>query len=572
MENQRSRDSLAAYNFDREVCRDTTESLFQYVRFKLEQNQTWLFNPAATPEPPLSEDGKPLFSIESIEHLDNTEHNGQIEISGVFSQPSSVPFKLVIDNNLHNSIGEYGLPPHSARITIETRHGRSSDRKAWILIHQAFSHSTVAASGDIELQTPEVTFATLDPSRNQIRSLANVFLPPADFVEFEPSNNWKRGEKGTVWAYEDIRFGDGTTNLDEASLTTGAQMVPNGKTAYKVPVIPVSKIGANPSKEKILEIEGGRYAFGRTTIEVDDIAGTTHEINLVIIQVQGNGHDDLYLLRSDLVVPPTGEEDSGEEPEEVELDLDTVRLKGSQPPARLFVEDSPEIEVGGGMLVNLEPEDEDGNTLPCHITLPTKTKVVSSGNLEIVGYDSTFLPTLEFTSSHPSTSLEGSERGHLECKKGGSLTLACNIENGGLLMAEGNVSIFPEILDLEASPSEDLAICAGGDVKVNPYLVWSPPTFFSTSGKLGIKGLLYAGNDFEFRAKSNSTGGGEPREFNRELEIEGSVVARGGKVLIVGSKRLTLKYNPDFLDDVLESTTQYQGRQLEIASMRHLGP
>lgn len=602
LEAQRSRSSLAAYNFDREICRDTTESLFQYVRFKLEQNQTWLLDAATSPEPPSQQDGRPLFSMTNLKRLDSKEICGRIEITGEFMQASPVDFTLAIDNNLHNKAGEYSLSPHSARITIETRYGRSSQRKSWILIHSAFSNSTLAASRDIDLQAPEIVFASTDPSRNQIRSQEDVLLPPSESIKFEPSDEWRRGEKGTVWAYDDIRLG-GSSNLEQASLVTGGQFIPNGKTAYEVPVIPVSKIGADLQKDEILEIEGGHYALGRATIQVDDTEGETHEIYLPIVHVTKHDRDDLYLLRTDLVVEPKpaavepedetveGEEETseaeeeaseaeeevsegeegtpeGESPElvEVELDFNTIRIKDSEPPKRLFIQDTPNIELGGGMLVNLTPVNEETEeVLPCLVELPVGVKVVTSESLTIVGYSAAFLPTLSFTSDHPNSILEGSDRGHLESKKG-SLTLGCNVENGGILIAAGSVHIFPEELDLEASSKEDLAICAGGDVHVNPYLVEAPEEFREKPGKMGIKGLLYAGGSFKFSARSMS--GDEELEYNRDLEIEGSVVARGGSIFIVSAEKLILKYNPEFLDDVLEANTHYPGRQLEIASVR----
>jgi hypothetical protein len=59
-------------------------------------------------------------------------------------------------------------------------------------------------------------------------------------------------------------------------------------------------------------------------------------------------------------------------------------------------------------------------------------------------------------------------------------------------------------------------------------------------------------------------------EFQRKLYVEGALVARGGDVLIQGNESVELRYNPEWLDDLLERSFEEDHCQLEELSWRPL--
>jgi hypothetical protein len=559
-QSQRSRSSLIRYDADKEIAREAALSVLEYGRFRLEQQQTWLVEEPIEFVPPLTPSGKPLFVVDRLERQDENEDEEEpasfvVTMDGTLHAEQQVEFSMLITNNLANDTGDLGLGPHSSSLDVTTRFGTSKVRHVWVLRHAAFSNSTVAASGNIEMETETVAFSSTDSSRNQIRSMSNIYLPDAEQLEFNPGGGWQRQEKGTVWAHDDIRIGpeDDPTPLGEAAEETGAQFIPNGRSAYRVPKLKVEDVGADLELDEHTLMPSGVYRVGTTTLTVQDTSGTIHEKAIPVVQ-QGEIGDSpsIRFVESQLQdgLPP--------------LDLTTIRL-ASDPDEPVFAQPSSSANVKLGPLEAFLLQDE-----PCRMTLPAKQRVVCEGSLEISGFSSGDLPVLEFKSKTTDPN-EKVPRGYLECK-GGELAIACHLENAGMLMASGDVSIYPADVKVEASLSSDLAVFAGGDVNIDPRLAESSLEEVGDDGrKLAFRGLIYAGGDVNFDTVSDhKTKSGNAIYFNRDIEIEGSVVARGGKVSIIGEYGAELRYNPDFLDDVMESSLSSKNRQLEIVSAREM--
>ena len=557
-QSQRSRSSVVRYDRDKEVARSAALSVLEYARFSLEREQTWLNADPLLLESPLTPAGTPIFNVQTIERVDEAEDEDKglvsftVTIEGTLRTEHEIPFTLVLTNNLANAVGGLGLAPNSCSLDVTTAFGTSQVHHIWILRHAAFVNATVAASGDIELDTETVTLSSTDSARNQIRSMSNVYLPRADRLRFDPGNGWNRQEKGTVWAYDDIRVGpeDDPTPLDEAADKTGAQFIPNGRSAYRVPKLEVGDVGADPEVDDISEIANGEVRVGHASMVVQDLSGLEHTKTIPVPQQKIEGPSSVHFVESELQagLPP--------------LDLATVRF-ASDPDNEIVPRPSSTDEISvGGIQIHLLSD------APCQLYLPADRKVVCQGSLKISGFSSTDLPVLEFTTPPPGPG-EESPRGYLECK-GGELTIACNLKNAGMLMASGDVNVLPSDVDLAASLSSDLAIFAGGDVHIDPTLVSTSLAEVEATGrKLAFRGLIYAAGDVVFDTVSDhKTQLGNAIYFRRKVEVEGGIVARAGQVRISGEYGAELKYNPDFLDDVMESSLSSQNRQLEIVSAR----
>jgi type II secretory pathway pseudopilin PulG len=558
-QSQFSRSSLARYESDRQIASEAAHSVLEFARYKLEQDQTWLGDESSEFLSPPTPDGEPLLTLESLERVEREEEDMTsftVTLAGTIHTEQDIDFTLTLTNNLPNDAAEAGLAPHSCSLEVATRFGIGKVRQIWLLRHAPFSHATVAASGDIEIATEQVVFSSTDSSRNQIRSLSSIFLPQVENLEFKPDGGWQRQEKGTVWAHDEIRVGpeDSPTPLEVASEETGAQFIPNGRSAYRVPKLQVADVGADPEKEAISLIPAGQYTAGTVRLQVHDLSGNIHERELPVVERRAEDEpSSLYFVESNLQaeLPP--------------LDLSTVRF-ASDPERTInpVPTATATVNLGGPLKANLLADQ------PCQLTLPAEKKIVCEGTLSITGFDSAQLPVLEFVSPKTSPD-EVLPKGYLECKDG-ELSVACDLKNAGMLMASGDVNIYPADVELEASLAADLAIFAGGDVNIDPRLVASSPARVEESGrKLAFRGLIYAAGSVVFdTVSSHTTSTGNPIYFNREVEVEGAVVARGGSVNITGEYGAELRYNPDFLDDVMESSLSSPNRQLEIVSAREL--
>lgn len=560
LSNQRSQLSLNRYSTDREVAREAAISMLEYGRFKLEQDQTWLSLDPLMFEPPLDAENNPIFTIDSIERVSGAaeEETFTVRMEGQLNVDREVHFTLLLANNFASEVQADGLDlgPHTGRLDVETSFGSSKVRHIWLLRHAAFADSTVAASGDIQVDTSEVVFATTDHSRNQIRSLQDISLPRVNNMRFSPGGGWQRQEKGRVWAYDDITVGppDNLTPLDVAAERTGAQFIPNGRSAYRVPKLNLTEVAADPSIDPVRNVPAGEYHVGTRTLEFEDLAGVTHERAIPLLRRRDgtNGTTSLYFSQDILQdgMPP--------------LDPATIRMKGEAIGSMELFPSAGNIVTFGPLRITLTSGD-----VKSRISLPRDEMVVSNGDLLISGFSASDLPVLEFLAP-PNSPPDEDAMGRLEAK--GDLTVVCSIENAGLLMASGDVNLFPSDVVVAAEPASDLAICAGGDVNINPSLAEDSGADRDSGGrKLSFKGLVYANGNFNFDTFSGDYSPlGAPINFNRDIEIEGSVVARNGGVNIKGDYGATLRYNPDFLDDVMESSFKSNNRQLEVVSAREM--
>ena len=544
-----SRNELARYDKHREISREAAQSILEYSRFKLEEDQSWLAEDPLVMEAPKDARGKPIFIIDKISRDESSLGDFVISAQGRVFLPDEVPFELIVTNNFSNDESARGLRPHTGTLEVSTSFKGSRVHLLSNLRNAPFTNSTVAASGDISIRTSSVEFGTLDPHRNQIRSKRNVMLPVVENMKFRPDRNWQRNEKGTVWAFGEILVGpeDDPLPLDEAGAITGARFVPNGRTAYNVPTLKSDQVGADPKVDTIAAMPGGNYVVGRREIFFNDSSGTVHSRNVAVVMVDGV---DLYFHQGPLDSSIPG------------IDYTTVRLKEDSPPLRANPLSEPKLSIGPAEFV-LTSDVES----PCLVKFPAKKKVVCETDLIIQGTSSKDLPLIDFV--NPERDPKPS-KGHLQVTEG-SLSLACLVKNAGLLMAENDVNLQPADIEVKASVTEDVAIYAGHDVNIDPSLVKPSLDFAASSGRtLSFHGLVYAGNDFNF---DTATGlfrpDGTSIDYDRDIEVIGSVVAQG-EMKMRGPQGALLTYNPEFLNDVMEKTVRGGSKRLEVISTLEL--
>lgn len=545
----RAKGDIVRYDKNLRTSEEAAQSMLHYARFKLEESQQWLAEDELSVVPPRDEHGQLMFEVDDIEREEFRLGDYIIGIKGRVFVPEEVVFELTITNNFASDERAHGLRPHSGSVEIKTSFNSSEVHLLSTLKNAAFANSTVAASGDISIKTDKVIFKTKDPHRNQIRSEQNVMLPQVEDMLFETATNWQRGEKGTVWAYGDILVGpeDDPLPLEEATDETGARFMPNGRQEYNVPRLRAEQVGANPEVDTITPMPAGSYTVGLRQLFFDDTSGKTHERTVPLVLVDGQ---EVYFPRNMLQknLPP--------------IDFESVRLSEDGAPITANPMEKRKFHIGPAEFVLTADEESS-----CKVRMPAGAKIVCKGDLRISGTSSEDLPRLVF--KQPEKTVKP-VKGHLEVTDG-NLTLACNVRRAGLLMASGDVNLQPEDMKVSASAAEDVAIYAGGNVNIDASMV-SPSPGYASSGdrKLVFKGLVYAGKDFNFDTDTGlRTPTGEQIHYSRDIEVIGSVVAHG-EVRMEGTQAATLTYDPEFLNDVMESSVRGSSKRLEVVSTLEL--
>jgi hypothetical protein len=153
----------------------------------------------------------------------------------------------------------------------------------------------------------------------------------------------------------------------------------------------------------------------------------------------------------------------------------------------------------------------------------------------------------------------------------GDLTIGASLYNCGRLLAGNDVHLSPRDVAIEQlEEGNDIAIFAGHDVLIAPMFRADEAFQGNTNRVFVFRGIVYAEHDFSFQSAlvANSE---DPRDdYNRRLYLEGAVVARQGEVLIRGNEKVQIKYNREFLDDLLEKSAESDLIQLEELSMRSI--
>lgn len=600
---QRSFVSLSRHNDDDLACRDSLLAVADYCRFRLEKEPGWALTPPETEQPPTEIKDQLARTVLSFDALTPAEYQARPELhdlQGVSHILASMPANSV---SLHLAVSNYlkgseatspdGVPRGCCRLRIEAVRGTSSSRLEILLHKVALFDSTVFASRDIRLDAEQVVFNSSDPVRNQVRSLQAVRLPAKERLIFREGEIDPPPIKGTVWAQGEEAEHEGPpwtveelmdkgeiflnndhsqTALREASESTGALFFPNDAGRYNPPSLGKEQI-KTPDSE--LELKSAIYQFAEvpvtyldtetaelktTTIKTMQVFEPAVDVNPLTLGDPPSGlPTDFYYDASTL---PTQAD-----PSTIAWALPDPPAPGASPPLPNAHSVNGEFEIPQGPRVNLRPPPpDDGNPatplIPWNplLTLPadTELRVRAEGGPDS-GEPADFqvlagalcTPELMFAKADGSP---GS--GMLNVDR--NLILQSSITGSGRFLAGKDIHMIPNDTEVLADVEGDVALYAGGDVKIRPRYtglteLLNKPGFFT------FRGLVYAKGDFLFAADKGGAA------YNRKLDIEGALVARNGSVLISGPGRAAIRYNPDYLDSFLEEDfldTQIQVEEL----------
>ena len=553
--NWQSHIAMSRYSAEKKDCGEALSSLADACRFQLEGNRDWGKVAGAETDAMefLSRSGEPLLILEPMsaegELGDDFQGMSGLAFFSGESRQTGVKIALAIVNNLDNRLPmlDQRVGAKACRIQIRVRKGGYTEWVEVTLRRAGFFDSTVLASKKIEIDADRVEFSSADPLRNQIRSESEIFLPDTPLLKFTPAEDALTAETGTVWSKDDIHIGgdSGEQKRRGAAETTGADFFPNAPSYYKIPELRKSDIDYESGKPTV-NLASANYMFNdKQSITFKDTRGNeyTREIRAVLVYQTADQTwgplSKFHFLQDPLNSPDPSDPD----PDAYAPDLNTVVIEG----VTGIPETDPEFELDG----------IDCDLSANKFTLDARPEYRVSGDFGIVN------GSLEFTdvAADPTNPVEG----FLSVDR--DLSINGQIYNGGKLVAGRNVYLSPYDVKVDKlEETSDIAIFAGNDVIVRPTFTDEDP--HDAQRYFVFKGLVYAGNDFKFL--SSLVRNGTTYQFDRKLYIEGALVAKRGEVQIKGNETVELRYNREFLDDLLENPQDRGVVQLEVLAWRPL--
>lgn len=576
--------ALSRYSAEQQACRDTLRSLAEFCRFRLEGRESWGRTPGEAADAVVFRDAGGAVVFE-LRPLSTAEANSREEFQGMRglaffdgkAPRAGVSFQLSLSNNLHSETANEaaGVGAKSCRLEFRATRGAHAERVEVMLRRAAFFDSTVAASGEIEIDADKVNFSSSDPLRNQIRSKSDILLPDIPDIAFTPDPDVQTPEKGTVWAQGDIKIAGNSSEerLRQAADDTGGEFLPNAPTRYSVPELKKADLDSDGSKP-IRLLAPRCYYFVKERVFYLDTAGVEHErlipsLRLVAPNVDpGDGQVEEFYWFKDALFAPLASDDPTEptRPLDHTPDPDTVYIRfGSGQTKTGIMSEEREIEIPGGPEVEMPVGlyDPPKVLFDAEVDYRVRGEAGRVGDFKIASFASE--ATIDFVDHDPDP--ENPQEGFISVDR--DLVVQGQMNNCGKLLAGRDVELLPRDVTVDKiEAGNNLAVYAGRNVMIRPLMSEEDSVREDARRYFVFRGLVYAGDDFDFR--SSVVRQGRTYQFDRKLFVEGALVARRGDVFIQGNESVELKYNPKFLDDLLENSFDEDHAQLEELSWRPL--
>lgn len=577
---QRSQQRMSGLSVEKRVCHEAARSVADFCRFHLEETESWARLAAGEVLDPVEYRdgvGNVVFSMQPVTA---GAASAKPEFAGLTGEAffegrmaaEGVDVQVAITNNLSNNAAHSteNLGPKACLLKIRAGRGSTSETVEVLLRKASFFDSTIATTGEIRIEADQIDFASIDRLRNQIRSKSDIVLPKYQDIVFTPHPDTQTSERGTVWAAGNISVGGDSSEatLRAAADATGGEFLALAPTHYEIPRLKRADLDSRSPKPKVI-LDPGEYMFSELPIEFKDTDGVVHEQTITVLGVYivDQGLVEFHFLETDLAI----EEDplaTPTPPAATPTPAATATpLPGPVPDPSTVVygdlsgipEATAEFSLGGFKMVL-------GGGGTGAFVLGAESEYVVEGSLGLGGGTARYPATLAFEDNDPDP--DNPQEGSLSVS--GDLTVGASISNCGKLLAEKDVILSPRDVRLDKLEEEtDIAIFAGRDVTIAPMFEGDEALRNDSNRVFVFRGVLYAERDFKF-VSSFVTGDDALEEYNRRLLVEGSVVARSGSVLIRGNEKVQVKYNREFLDDLLEKSREDNKVQVEELSWRPL--
>lgn len=577
---------------DGRACQEALLALTDFCRYRFEKDKGWTTEPFAV-DPEIVEDdlGRPVLTFDQ---LTQEEFEARPELQNLHGlahlvgamESNGVRYHLAVSNSFQGTdpISSDGVERKSCRIRMEARRGTATERVELVLTKSPLVDSTIFASENIEIGGDYVHFNSKDAVRNVVRSLTSVDLPDTDRLRFRSDEAAPPAIRGTVWAQDEDGQSGGTQGsisiggvstpekLQATAAATQAQFFPDDPRRYNPPEIKKSDIRMLGQDLPPKTLAAAHYTFAESPITYTStetgelVTGSVKSLQRYEPQGPSPGEPgyqnlpptDVYYLQGAL--PPTA-------------DPDTVVWGAPGGPAPAFtpalhgaVDDGVEVPDGPTVKFRLpDPDADPPERWEPRVELPADTELkVESGVPDEMGtadfrIDSSWeaIPEIAFLrgDGQPGPGLLNADR---------DISLQGKITGSAQFVAGRDIETLPRDVEVLADARGDVACFAGRDVTIRP--LYDPTADPNQGGHFVFRGLVYTGRNFVFSSRGQAAG--NVSNYNRTLNIQGALVARGGSVNISGNGLTTLTYDPSYLDRFLEDELLNDKVRLEELSWR----
>jgi hypothetical protein len=571
---------------------EAARSAFDYCLYRLERNRNWgVAEFAGNADPSVAG----MMDIKTIA--------GSHKLTGTVLE-SGAEFEVELLNNINNKSAVDGIQGGQCRIRITAQRGTARTTREAVMQTAPLFDGSVVASKNINIDAEKLIVSSTDPMRNRIRAKNNISVPDYDGGRLKFKAAEKATEEGVLWAKGGIKSGgkslEDSAVAQEASRITGGQFLPHADTHHDIYDLQVEEVKTNKGS---IFVESGIYVFNRRAVEYDTESGPK-AVSIPVLErrewaVDSNGQISNSGDIREVWFP------KGSLPEN--LWSANFRISGLSAEEGIHPVDGNEFAIGdtdgdglgGGITVNFNSLDE---TLkeeqleykPPSIVLDSRYNIEVNGDFGVTSFDPDHYPTIKFqdpttkivdggdvdngaiantnldvesdnaSNSSGSGFMSGSITTRAADGKPGSIYIAGAISGSGKLLAEGNVTVRNTYANVSSTEESDLSIFAGGSVTLRPQKARGidANSIFATSsaeaqGTTRFKGLVFARDDVFIEADRNPD---ENVVEKGDIWIEGAVVARNGSVNVMSARNVNFKYNPDYLDTILQSAPESRVR------------
>lgn len=519
---------------------------------------------------------------------------------------TDMTFTIRIFNNLGNASPDTAnrVPKYGVRMSIEGRSGNSRKHMDVVLRKQAFVDSSAVAQLRMAVtnsQQMKWNIDSTDRQLNMVRSNGTLRGPNpglgggASQIEFlKPVGTpaAAQGPFGSAWASDEITVGTTALSGDSVATATAGtnakgQFVPKTGGSYQIPELKPEDL-AGPTTERTLP--GGTYSFLIAGTDVPEIAaqGAVAEVaGSAEVPAVGEPGDPDYVPAVPAVAPTPARAAVAGSAAFTQWNQSlvytdpggNVQVLASVPSGEGHGRDYTPVPLSTDVWVPLALDPATGartdrsilaNLKTCQIVVAPGIKaVVPSGDLTVNGQ-------LGSGNLALGTKVEGAgqqeyeeHRGHrrrgrhdeeprpealtqpssLEAKDGSISIYGAATGWGSIVSHEKNISLRMRNA-LATDPDGGVALFAGGDVT----MLAGQQSYGVDCADATFLGLIYAKGNFLALANQQN------------LNIEGALVSKGA-IDINNAKNVNFKYNPDFLFDIIDRTSQTSATRLEQVSL-----
>lgn len=489
-----------------QAAKRACRSVYEYCHFRLEHDRTWGAAPFGNDS--VDADVAPTLQVREI--------NGTHRVEGRIPD-LRMDYAVEILNNIEGTATRDNVLPGFARLRIFATDGASSKTQEVMLRTAPLYDASAVASEEIDIQANQLNLQSVDPTRNRIRSKGEVRIPDyRTSLAFEPPAN--ASEHGVVWSqgnqYSGGRDLGDQTVLADASRRTGGRFLANSQIHHEIHDLQRDEVVV-PNDQR--SIEPGIYVFTSRDVAYTNAEGDRVNTTIRMLERRRHGVVDGQLAPGDVL--------------EFWYSRWSLPADAISDQVDIWTDDAHAHPIYSDRF-SIQGDVVQGQFSNAAMYVSSNYDVNVDGDFGLVSNLDDTIPQLVFEDHEIDGRLE---RGSVSAN--GSVMIEGNIFGSGKVLAEGDVTLMPNYADISSDEESELAIYSGNNVTFRaPENYWR-----DSAATLAFRGLIYARENIDVTAVAG-----------QDFFVEGAAVARNGHLHMHGADSVTFRYNPAFLDSIVQ--------------------